>query len=125
MGHINVNMFDLAKETHYEDEYRQYMRIFETAAKTDPEQEVVITGAPWSWVPLLRYLRCSIDEAICVEFFEHDNMVEQACEHLDPADRTAIEVLCGFRPECTDALWKVDMQWCSKRPNPYPQNEFI
>lgn len=98
----------------YEDEYGQYLGFFQKIAQTPPDTPIVVTRVPFSWVPLLRYLRCQIGQGIV--WFPHDRLMERVAFEVDPSDRTAIETLCGFRPELVDALWKCDMQWMTLRP---------
>jgi len=61
-------------------------------------------------------------------YFEHDHLVEKVILGGQWLDRTALEVLCGFRPECVDALWKIDMQWTvppGRVHRPEKKKEFI
>lgn len=110
----------------YEDRYGKYLSLFEQVAKHPADSEVTVRNPPWSWVPLLHYLRAETLNPI--EKFDHCRLiqrmfpVERAPIRLD---RTAVEVLCCFRPETVDALWKCDMQWKTKRPRSEYKNEFI
>jgi hypothetical protein len=105
-----VAVIDLAKlpdAVRYEDRYGGYMQIFRDVAYNNVAT-LIVKNPPASWVPLLKYLRCEVDSPrVC---FEHDRMVLKILDE-EKFDRTSLEVLCGFRPETTDALWKVDMQW--------------
>lgn len=112
------------KGERYEDQYGDWLRLFETIARTPRDETVEIEGCPWSWYPLLRYLNCII---LSSQYkFKHCRIVEGATNTgITHLDRTAIEVLCGFRPECVDALWKCDMQWKTERPRLFAEGEFI
>jgi hypothetical protein len=107
----------------YEDAYQQYMGVFRVIAEAPPEKEIFVLNAPWSWHPLLKYLLVT-----CVSgqnFFTHDGLVKQSLQHFNHHDRTVVEVLCGFRPELVDALWKCDMQWRTRRPRYTRSRNFI
>lgn len=103
----------------YEDRYGQWLYFFKEIAETSVDCLVVAHDIPWSWVPLLIYLRCEIVTPILR--FDHCHIVMRALRATQsvgtgivstpPLDRTAVEVLCGFRPETVDALYKIDMQW--------------
>jgi hypothetical protein len=113
----------------YEDRYQQYLKLFEQIAAVPQEHRVIVDGAPWSWVPLLEHLRCDFRITPRV-VFDHCGWVRNAWQGdvYNPinVDRTAVEVLCSFRPETADALWKCDMQWSPKRVRKYkPVDEFI
>jgi hypothetical protein len=98
----------------YEDRYGAYLKVFERIAQTSGR--ILVTHAPWSWYPLLYHLQCSVARDMRY-WFDHCRIVEGACQatlnsnQLPKLDRTAVEVLCSFRPETVDALWKCDMQW--------------
>lgn len=121
---VTINLFDMPQGQSYEDRYQGYLKIFERIAAVPKGQEVVVLGAPWSWVPLLWHLNCGTRQSRVV--FEH-------CRYVDGAlyntfiDRTSVEVLCGFRPETSDALWKLDVgQYSQQRVRQYPKtDEFI
>jgi predicted RNA-binding protein len=121
---MRLNLGTLPSGDSYEDQYQGYMRVFyDIAHCTDDFVQVV--HPPWSWVPLLHRLRCHWIEPHVT--FAHCELVRRAMAAGNP-DRTAVEVLCGFRPETTDALWKSDMQWelpPQRQPLHIPQNEFI
>lgn len=112
----------------YEDRYQGFLRTFEDIAKTPPRERVLVNSPPWCWVPLLRHLDCDIETPQL--FFDHCSAVMGAlikhADHGRMMDRTMVEVLCSFRPETADALWKCDMQWKTPRALPYrPVREFI
>lgn len=112
--YLQVNMIVLNQQVKYEDEYGQYLNIFREVATTPPDCPVVVSGAPYSWVPLLRYLRCQcVDPQI---WFPHCYHLRDLAFEIDPSDRTMIEALSCLRPETVDALWKCDAQWKSQRP---------
>jgi hypothetical protein len=104
----------LNQQQTYEDEYGQYLAIFREVASLPPDIPVVVSGAPFTWVPLLRYLRCQ-----CVSpqvWFPHCWTMRDVAFDFDPSDRTMVEAFSCLRPELVDALWKCDVQWESKRP---------
>ena len=122
---VELDLTQLPTGKTYEDCYRGYLRVFEQIAHIPSEVSVIVHNTPWSWVPLLHHLNCEIRSARVV--FDHCELVKGTV--IDTPlefDRTAVEVLCGFRPECVDALWKCDMQWDIKRERIYPITpEFI
>jgi predicted RNA-binding protein len=107
----HVNLFPLPTGARYEDTYGAYLDIFKDIAETPTTHVVEVARSPVAWVPLLRYLGC--DVVSVQEFFEHDRLISGMLIDLQgkPVDRTTVEVLCGFRPECVDALWKCDVEW--------------
>lgn len=109
---MEIDLSTLPEGERYEDRYGAWIRIFEQVAHQPPHVSVRIIGAPWSWVPLLDALGAGIVGAR--DHFEHCASVRAAWSN-GPTDRTALEVLCGFRPETADALWKCDAQWKSDR----------
>lgn len=125
---MEINLRDMPQGKTYEDQYRGFLDVFERIAKTPKHERVHVICPPWSWVPLLRHLDCDIDTPQM--FFPHDPAVCGALLNHDESgrrmDRTLVEVLCAFRPETTDALWKCDVQWVTHRAARYePVNEFI
>jgi hypothetical protein len=122
-----INLATLPQGQTYEDRYQGYLKVFHDIATTPGNVHIHVESPPWSWVPLLRHLRCSND--VPVNRFEHCPMVAGAMlNNKMRQDRTALEVLCNFRPETADALWKCDMQWptSSGRVVDYgPSREFI
>jgi hypothetical protein len=106
---MNIDLSVLPSGKRYEDRYGAYMAIFQQVAECN-DPVVTVTNPPASWIPLLRYLNVEV-----IGFsipFQHDGLARDAIRSREKfLDRTAVEVLCGFRPETTDALWKVDMQW--------------
>lgn len=133
-----IDLTELPTGPTYEDRYRGYLDVFERVSCAPVQERVIVLHPPWSWVPLLWYMSCE-----CVEprtEFEHCGVVMRALSGYlglhgylarlaKPFDRTLIEVLCGFRPECVDALWKVDVQWKTERvrvrADEPRRNEFI
>lgn len=126
--------FKEPQERRYEDRYGQYLEFFRDIAEQTAEH-IIVNNPPWCWVPLLTYLRCTITNPIYR--FPHCHMVRKAIWTAQSAgtgkvttsilDRTAVEVLCGFRPELVDALYKIDTQWNvppSRVTSPEP-GEFI
>lgn len=102
---MNIDLTEMPSGDTYENTYGKYMDIFERIATTS--EPVVVINPPNTWKPLLAYLNCDIRGGQV--FFEHDDYINDSM--LDNIDRTAVEVLTGFRPETVDALWKIDMQW--------------
>ncbi len=102
-----VDLTHLPEGATYEDRYGGYMKVFYNVAYNNADP-LIVKSAPVSWVPLLTYLRCKVVSP--QSYFEHDDMIKWLLPRRD-FDRTSVEVLCGFRPETTDALWKIDMQW--------------
>lgn len=120
-----IDLTELPSGERYEDRYGSYIEIFKQIAHLDKKERVVVLSPPWSWVPLLRHLMCEIVQPVCV--FDHCPVVAQALVGKD-LDRTMVEVLCSFRPETADCLWKVDIEWDYKinRVRQYPvEREFI
>lgn len=119
---IDLRQFDFSNGgLRYEDTYGKYLDIFRSVAEADPLVQVDVQGPPWSWVPLLMYLGAGVHQP---------QMVFELCPlvaHLPPVrwDRTAVEVLCGVRPECVDALWKCDMEWKTERVRDEGRKEFV
>jgi predicted RNA-binding protein len=107
---ITIDLDQLPVADRYEDAYQQYMQIFKTIALTNAETQINLYNVPWCWVPLLQYLGADVHSSR-IEF-PHCGIVKAALlESAVKIDRTALEVLCSFRPETIDALWKVDRQW--------------
>jgi hypothetical protein len=117
-----VDLTTLPAAQRYEDRYQQYMDIFKEVAHTPSEIVVKVINSPKSWVPIFYHLNCEIDST--QNFFDHCSLVPDIPWFF--FDRTSVEVLCGFRPECVDALWKCDMQWPLGRVRKYPTTkEFV
>jgi len=120
-----INLSELPNDHTYEDRYQNYMKIFKRIAHHDGA--VVAANPPACWLPLLWHLNAAFYSPRVV--FDHCPIVLRAWDGNDhPQDRTSVEVLCGFRPETTDALYKCDMEWKlpDARRRPYPKNrEFI
>jgi hypothetical protein len=123
---MTIHLDPLPSGRRYEDQYGEWLKVFQTVAEaTSP---VTCVNPPWSWVPLL------VDLGAAVHFprdnWPCDTLVGNMLDH-DPdralySDRTTLEVICGFRPETTDALWKADMQWsCSRRITRPDEKQFI
>lgn len=123
---MDVDLTVMPQGQRYEDRYRGYLDVFERIAKTPVNERVHVTRPPWSWVPLLRHLDCDMMDPQM--FFEHCPAVRGALigQSAKDFDRTLVEVLCSFRPETADALWKCDVQWATPRARRYaPVDEFI
>jgi hypothetical protein len=108
---LEIDLTVMPSGTRYEDRYGQYLEIFHRIATTPANIKVVVVSPPASWWPLFMYLQCWIRGKAPQIYFEHCKLVKDATYTVGKLDRTAVEVLCGFRPECVDALWKIDMQW--------------
>lgn len=106
---LEIDLTAMPEGKRYEDRYGAYMAIFKKIAEAPWDKKIVVVNAPWSWWPLLEYLNCRLAGGQI--YFEHDHLVKKVILGGRWFDRTALEVLCGFRPECVDALWKIDMQW--------------
>lgn len=115
----------------YEDTYGEYLKLFEFIAKTPYTVRISVHHAPWSWAPLLIHMGCKVLDPVI--HFQHCGSLKRLLEvHWEGVvavnhrlDRTEVEVLCGYRPETADALWKCDMQWGPPRME-YPyQQQFI
>lgn len=135
---MELDLAQLPQGQTYEDRYQGYLKVFEAIAKVSQHEEVRVYNYPWCWFPLLYHLNCKLDGAPWFGtphiVFEHCNLVQGVVKaaivpHTYDSyklDRTAIEVLCSFRPETADALWKCDMQWKPLRVRKYePKKEFI
>src|SRR4051812_24312817 len=85
----------------YEDRYGKYLEIFQNIALQPVTQNVVVYDPPYSWIPLLEYLHCRVVGG--QEYFEHDALIKALDQqYRTEFDRTAVEVLCGLRPELVD-----------------------
>lgn len=115
---MEIDLTTLPSGARYEDAYGKWLDLFHDVAVGKIQK---VTNAPWSWWPLLRYMGAELENGRW--HFPHDDLVWGALGLTRPRlDRTAVEVLCGFRPECVDALWKYDMEWIAE--NKYtPHNE--
>lgn len=102
----------------YEDRYGQYLDFFKRIAESPLRIRVI--NAPWTWVPLLKFLNCEIRAPIrkwksCelvrrMLYLGHHSVATGEINTYE-IDRLTVETLCGFRPELVDALYKIDMQW--------------
>lgn len=115
-----VDLISMPDGATYEDRYNGYLAVFMQVARAPAEIEIVVKNPPWSWVPLLHYLGATLETPRL--HFKHCDRVKGAfCAVVNEGrgsvpsiralDRTDVEVLCSYRPECADALFKVDMQW--------------
>lgn len=112
----------------YEKTYSEYMEFFRQIAHIPSDEEVVVQNPPISWIPLLHYLSCRV--AGYQYYFKHDRLLPNFYRELyntgNVVDRTTLEVLCGFRPELVDALYKLDVEWdCERKQRFKPEKEFI
>ncbi len=131
MKRIEITRTQLeASGLRYEDRYGGYLEIFHDILKAVNESDdpVLVVGAPWSWVPLIRYMGAEIERPVAY-FGVADQIAfcvlrQASSPHL--LTRSVIETLCTLRPETIDALWKVDRQWNLKAKGaPPPLTEFI
>lgn len=107
---VDLSLASMPQGQTYEDRYQGFLDIFKRIAGMPGGVIVTVSHAPYSWLPLLHHLNVITTEPRM--FFQHDMLVSGVYLRADaPLDRTALEVLCGFRPETADALWKIDMQW--------------
>ncbi len=116
-----IDLTEMPSGARYEDTYGAYLEIFKQIAESPAEEEITIINPPRCWAPLLSYLDCRCRGYQI--YFPHDS-------EFDPYqaffDRTSVEVLCGFRPELIDALWKVDREWNTTHVCQFPyEKEFI
>lgn len=123
-----IDLDPLPQGQRYEDRYQGFMEVFKQIAHTPIDTLIEVHSPPWSWVPLLHHLNCIVFHPR--DAFDHCALVHGAWLWLvvGACDRTAIEVLCCFRPETVDALWKCDVQWeiPPGRVRSYPaEKEFI
>lgn len=112
----------------YEDRYGEYLKVFHQIAMAPIDEKVLVKSPPYSWVPLLWHLGCTFSAP--QKYFQHCDLIKTIIEGdthpIGFFDRTSVEVLCGFRPETVDALWKCDWQWKTPRARKYPlEKEFI
>lgn len=121
---MELNLSVLPEGRRYEDRYGKYIDIFKQVLdKIEAGEHVTVYDAPASWVPLLRYIGAWVDSWRI--HFDADELVTQLLSQSVGFTRTEVEVLCGFRPECVDALWKVDAQWKSSHIKSEERTEFI
>lgn len=122
-GTCTLDLASLPEGQRYEDRYQGYLEIFKRIAIMPADVDVTVINAPWSWAPLLVFLNCTVRDSRHV--FDHCHVVERIYKGMIRTDRTMVEVLCGFRPECVDALWKIDVQWfvATGRTMAYPAGE--
>lgn len=123
---MRIDLTHLPPGATYEDRYGGYLELFKLIAHTPAEQRVEVVNPPASWIPLLWHLSAKTTRFQL--HFEHCAQVRALLRATKEMDRTLLEVVCGFRPETTDALWKVDVQWrCAPgRVRRYvPRQEFI
>lgn len=103
---------DLKGGERYEDRYGGWIKFFEQIATTSKYELVVCDDVPASWLPLLWYLH--VDAFKPIRHFECDRFFDGVVpweDYDEQLSRHELEVLCSFRPEVVDALWKVDAQW--------------
>lgn len=123
-------------EHRYEDRYGQYLAFFKEIAECDPYVQIEASDVPWSWVPLLLYLRCKVARPVFK--FPSCYIARRALWTGQTAttglvdcltlDRSAVEMFCGARPELVDALYKIDMQWNVHEDRIFPytrEKEFV
>lgn len=129
MKRIAITMAHMqATGQRYEDRYGGYLALFkEVSDAIDGGEEVMVTGAPWSWMPLLRYMGAEVVRPIAY-FGAADNVAAAMLRHQPGPQvltRSVVEALCALRPETVDALWKVDRQWKTQVRQPAMEREFI
>lgn len=107
-----INLTKMPVGNRYEDTYGMYLDVFERVAVTPLTVIPNVKNPPMSWIPLLQYLGAKVQGG--QKFFDVDfEMGDQGWYQMK--GRTAVEAMCGMRPELVDALWKCDMQWSSER----------
>ena len=98
---------NLAGGKTYEETYRGWVEMFGLlASSTEP---MVVEGPPWTWVPLIVALGHVVETPI--EHFRSCAAVRTLWQEGLVTTRQDLEVVCGWRPETVDALWKCDNQW--------------
>lgn len=102
---LHLDLSTLPKRPTYGETYGAWLSIFQDLASLPSNVHVIIREAPGSWAPLLTYLRAEVKSTR--DHFDHCPMVRAAMASR-PLDRTALDVLVGFRPETTEALFKCD-----------------
>jgi hypothetical protein len=112
----------------YEQTYGRYMEIFHEIAVTPSDTQVTVQNPPISWIPLLYHLDCRLQGY--QYYFKHDRLLPNFYRDLyntgSNIDRTTLEVLCGFRPELVDALYKIDVEWdCQREKTMVLEEDFI
>lgn len=126
-GMKGIDLTRMPTGKRYEDTYGKYLDIFHEVA-TSP-YKILVRKPPKSWIPLLLYLGAKVEGS--QHYFKHDSFIifpTHDMENLrEGMDRTYVEVMCGFRPETADALWKSDMEWlcCNNRLDFKKEKEFI
>lgn len=114
----------------YEDRYGGWLQFFWQVGERVSQHgaHVTVIGPPWSWVPLLKYIGAHVLNPIF--WFDEDDyvhaIVHKQVYSVPQLPRSLIEVLCAFRPETVDALWKVDRQWgYQPKGELAPRKEFV
>jgi len=101
----------------YGNTYGNYMQLFEDISKLPKGSKVVVCNVPASWAPVLFYLRADIQGPLTSKFASCP-LVKGAIEgrgKITYLTRADIEVLSTVRPECSDALWRIDNVWVPER----------
>ncbi len=121
-----VDLSRMPSGERYEDRYGKFLDVFHQIAEAPKLEHVEVLRPPVSWHPLLTYLDCQrINEQL---YFPQDSLLRNAYQALEwnNLDRTGFEVLCGFRPELVDALWKCDNEWNTTHVRQFPfEKEFV
>jgi hypothetical protein len=115
----SLDLTTLPSGARYEDTYGKWLDIFKQVAVKEITE---VIRPPAAWVPLLKYMGARVIG--CQTYFDHDYILSSIVFGLH-LDRTAVEVLCGLRPETADALWKYDMEWSGYKVPNEKKREFI
>jgi len=113
---VLLDLSSLPSGERYEDRYGRWLDVFRDIAHTPESEQIVVMGAPWSWVPLLNALGAHTFQS-SYHFPAADHLAAPVVLGHGGRymDRSTLEVLCAARPETVDALWKCDWQWDTDR----------
>jgi len=126
---MHIDLTTMPQLPTYEETYGAYLNIFHKLSQVPSHEVADVQNPPICWIPLLDYLRCGIYGY--QYYFKHDRMLpnfyrDVYLNRTVGSDRTMLEVLCGFRPELVDALYKLDVEWdCERKRVWQPEKSFI
>jgi len=98
-------LLTMLKGRRYEDEYGNYLKIFQRLENLVGEGNTVLcVDVPASWVALVRYIGATVSSS--TKYFKEDEgIIISYTKHLT---RHFVSVMCCHRPETVDFLWKLD-----------------